>query len=388
MKVGYARLALVVPPGTRLGGYAARPGPSTGVLDELQAHVVTVGDAFAWVVLDMPFVHSGLAKAVAARVPGLASANVWVSATHTHAGPETLEGVPAIPAPPRGEDVRITLRRLRLAGVGGQRSGARPRRTVPVDLLSFEARDGRLVGLLAVVPIHPTVLPADNLLASADLVGSIRRALAARLDGAWIVVATGAAGDVSTRPHRREQTPGECDRLGALTADAVVRGLRSAPLITVDGPGVEVRSARLTLPAKPVASPDLVRRLAARLDRARAHGEPVAVRTAFTALQAAELAQSEPPPSAEPVCTVSTVRIGGLSLVALGAEPYLDLATQLGQRLNHPAVLVGYTNGYLGYLPVRAAYRRADYEVLRSPVAAGSAERVLQVATSLLGGSR
>lgn len=73
----------------------------------------------------------------------------------------------------------------------------------------------------------------------------------------------------------------------------------------------------------------------------------------------------------------------GLSLVRVGAEPYLDLGAQLDRLVDHPTVLIGYTNGYLGYLPVRTAYGRADYEVLRSPVAAGSAEHVVDRAAGL-----
>jgi len=378
VKVGHSSAVLPVPPGTRLGGYAARPGPSTGVLDELEVHTVVFGGGFVWTVVDAPFIHSG----PAAQVGG------WVSATHTHAGPEELDRLPSAPSDVPMREVRIGVRRLRLAGVGGQRSGRHPRRTVPVDVLSFDAPDGRLVGLLVVAPIHPTVLPADNLLVSADLTGSVRRALAARVDRAWVVVATGAAGDVSTRPHRREQTPAECDRLGSLVADAVVRALRRPARTTVDAADVDVRSTRLPLPAKPTGSPDVVQRLAARLDLVRRRGDPVAIRTAFTALQAAELARTEAPPVVEPVCTVSVARIGELRLVAIGAEPYLDLAERLERRLGRPTVLVGYTNGYLGYLPTRAAYQRLDYEVLRSPVAAGSAERILDIATSLTGGNQ
>ncbi|MFC0527442.1 hypothetical protein [Phytohabitans kaempferiae] len=411
VRVGHASAALDVPLGSPLGGYAARPGPATGTLDRLEAHALTIhsgGRRLAWVVLDTPYAHADLAAAVAALLPGT---DVWVSATHTHAGPET-SCLPASPVTPERwlaeippvaaaaveaataaeRDVRLSLHRQRLAGVGGQRSGARPRRTVPVDVLRFEHADsGGLAGLLVVLPVHPTVMPADNLLVSADLSGAVRRALAARLGpGTFAVVATGAAGDISTRPHRHAQTPAECDRLGGLVADAVVRGLRRPPRATAAGP-LTVARERLALPPKPAtATPELARRLERRLERARRAGDAVAVRTAWTALQAAQLAQLEPA-LADPACAISVVRLaaepgvagGGLSLVGLGAEPYLDLAARLDGLVDHPTVLIGYTNGYLGYLPVRGAYRRPDYEVLRSPVAAGSAERVVDRAAEL-----
>jgi neutral ceramidase len=401
MRVGHASAALTVPVGSALGGYAARPGPATGTLDALEVHAVTVhsgGRRLAWVVLDTPYVHGDLAAAVAALLPGY---DVWVSATHTHAGPET-SCLPAAQRTPAGwlaevppvaagtvraavaaeRDARLGLHRQRLAGVGGQRSGPRPRRTVPVDVLRFDGPAG-LAGVVVVLPVHPTVLPADNRLVSADLSGAVRRALAGRLGpDAFAVVATGAAGDVSTRPHRRAQTPAECDRLGALVADSVVRALGHPPRATAGGV-LSLRRERLALrPKPPTATPDLVRRLAHRLERARAEGDAVATRTAWTALQAAELALTEPA-RADPTCAVSVARLGGLSLVGLGAEPYLDLGAQLDRLVDHATVLIGYTNGYLGYLPVRAAYRRADYEVLRSPVAAGSAEHVIDRAAAL-----
>ena len=403
MRVGHAAVELPVPVGTPLGGYAARTGPSTGTRDPLQVCVLAL-DGLTWVVADLPYVHEDLATAVTARVPG----TVWVSATHTHSGPETsclpsapttppawltavadAAGVAAGAATTGGREVRLELRRTRLSDVGGQRSGARPRRTVPVDTLSFVDDDGSLAGLVVVLPVHPTVLGADNLRVSGDLAGAARRALAART-GAWVVVATGAAGDVSTRPHRRAQTPEECERLGGLVADAVLRGLARPPRAVVPpGTPVVTGDARVPLAAKPPpGSPELIARLEARLARARRGGSPVAERTAYTALQAAQLAAAAPAPPPDPACAVAVAGIGPVSLVALGAEPYLALAERLDARLDAAAVLVGYTNGYLGYLPTRAAYRRSDYEVLRSPVAAGSAEEVLDRAARLAAGTR
>ncbi|MDF5757657.1 hypothetical protein [Spongiactinospora sp. TRM90649] len=401
MRSGYGRSALPVPAGTVLGGYANRAGASTGTLDELEVSAVTLG-RLAWVVADLPYVNADLAEAVRRAVRREAPGHdVWVSATHTHSAPDTAcPGHPvdtparwpaevpaaaaeAVRAALAGErDVELSVRRGRLSGVGGQRSGVRPRRTVPVDVLSFDLPDGGRSGVLVVLPVHPTVLGADNLLVSADLTGAVRRALAGRLGGAWVVVATGAAGDVSTRPHRREQTPMEVERLGALVAASVVRRLREPARLTVPGDAaMSVRYERVALqPKSPEAPP--TGPLRERLREAERDGDPVLVRTAWTALQAAQLAAEHPPP-ADLSCAVSVARLGPLTLVSMGAEPYLDLAARLDRAVDGPAVLIGYTNDYLGYLPVRAAYRHPEYEVLRSPAAPGGAERVLASATRL-----
>ena len=417
LRVGHGVAPLPVAPGAPLGGYAARPGPATGVLDELEVAAVSLaaGDRrLIWVVSDLPCVNSDLAgavrDAVAAAVPDADPEDVWLSATHTHAAPETgcqpggaPTPVPWLAAVPRAaataaaiavaaeQPSTVEVRREPLDGVGGQRSGADPVRTVPLDILSFPAPDGTLHGTVVILPVHPTVLSADNLLVSADLTGAVRRALADAVAPAWVMVATGAAGDVSTRPHRREQTPAECDRLGRLVADAVVRGLR-APARAALGGDTELRVSRERVPVAPKPPPDpaMVPRLEDKLRQVEATGDPVATRTAYTALQAARLAAAEPVPPADLSCVVSVARLGRLALVGLGAEPFLDLAARLDNAATAAGgaavrtILIGYTNGYLGYLPVRGAYQRTDYEVLRSPVAAGGAENVLDRAAALV----
>ncbi|WP_232665740.1 hypothetical protein [Pseudonocardia sp. TRM90224] len=398
--MGFAAVGLDVPAGTPLGGYAARTGPSTGVLDALEVAAVSVQagtERLIWIVADLPCVNVDLVAAVREIVGVLdIGGHVWVSATHTHAGPETgcapggsvtpepwLERVTeaATEAATRAVAAErastVELRRVRLSGVGGQRSGARPRRTVPVDVLSVQV-EGRTAGVVAVLPVHPTVLDAGNRQVSADLTGATRHALTAALPGAWAVVATGAAGDVSTRPHRKEQTARECARLGALAAATIAGALRRPPDLEVAAGELHVGSSSIALEPKPAEAAPLDE-LRAALAATERVGDPVAVRTAYTALQAAELAESAELVPAELSCAVAAASLGPLRLLALGAEPYLELSERAA-----PAVLLGYTNGYVGYLPTRAAYRRPDYEVLRTPVAAGGAELALAAAADLI----
>jgi neutral ceramidase len=409
LAVGYGVAELPVPAGTELGGYADRPGPSTGVLDALQIAVLSIrshGGRFVWVVADLPCVNTDLAAAVRAavrtQVPEVPAEVVWVSATHTHAGPETgcspggaatptawLSAVPTAAARAAAAAVAtevpgtLQLRRLRLTGVGGQRSGARPRRTVPVELISVHRGAQRPAGVLVVLPVHPTVLAAENRLVSADLAGATRRAIGAHpaFAGAFATVVTGAAGDVSTRPHRRSQTPAECERLGSVVADAAAAAMLRPPELVVAAGRLRTASTTVRLDPRPPAAPPLGE-LAAALAAAERRGDPVGTRTAYTALQAARLAdgaarQEERLRAVE--CAVGTMALGPLRLLAMGAEPYLALA-----RAAVPAVLVGYTNGYLGYLPTHDAYRRPTYEVLRTPVARGGAERALAAGLALL----
>lgn len=398
--VGHATVALDVPDGTRLGGYADREGGASGSLDPLEVAVVTIASGtrrFVWAVADLPCVTADLTaatrSAVVDAVPSSAPEVVWLSATHSHAGPDTgcRPGDGPTPAPwdtvvpaavstaasdaVRAETpARLVVRHGELADVAGQRSGPRPRRSVPFSVI--EVRDEeRTHGLVVVLPVHPTVLDAGNRATSADLPGAVRRALGTSLGSAWCVVATGAAGDVSTRPHRRAQTPAELRRLGELVASQVEGLLAVPPDAVVAGGPVAATCARVavaprtdTEPPEPLA--ELERRIAELPE-----GSPER-RTAYTRWQGARLADRARSVR-DPRCAVSAVSVGDLRIGALGGEPFLDLAGDWRERAGRGGVLVGYTNGYLGYLPTADAYASPEYEVLISPCGPGAAEAAL-----------
>lgn len=189
------------------------------------------------------------------------------------------------------------------------------------------------------------------------------------------MVATGAAGDVSTRLHRRSQTPGELAWLGELAAGQLVN-LLATDGVAVSGSLGGAASPALPLPAR-TDPPEAIELHRARLVAARTGGDPFVVREAETALQGAELGISRRTPA--PRLAVSVLRIGDFTLVGLGGEPYLDLADLLPPN----SVLVGYTGGYLGYLPTRSAYAMPTYEVNMTPVAPGGAELALEEALRL-----
>ncbi len=374
-----------------MAGYVARSGAVSGELHPLEVGAVAfVGSDRAAVVCvaDLLQVDDDVAvtarEAVAATV-GTSPDLVWVCATHTHAGPVPSEVVDALvsacvssarSAVAAAQPARVTLHRGELHDVGGQRTGTDRRTTVPVDVLRIGDASGSPVGVVGVVPVHPTVLGADNTLVSPDLPGAVRRSLAPDL---WSLVATGAAGDVSTRPHRREQTPAEVDRLGAVTAACLLDAVSSPPVAeATDVVGGRVERVSLT-PADPDASFRRGAVAAARraLAAAESAGDPGRVRDATVALQGAELAAGVAATTPVP-CATAYLDLGGVRLLGLGGEPFLDLAP------GGSDVLVGYANGYAGYLPTRAAFDAAaadpdhpEYEVLISRVAPGQPEHAL-----------
>ncbi|MEU4324313.1 hypothetical protein [Nonomuraea dietziae] len=443
MSVGYGRAGLAVPEGTPMGGYLDRQGPSAGTLDPLEVSAVTWSDGerrFALAVADLVCVNDDLAE----RAREAAGCELWLAATHTHAGPETRCVPGGGPTPEQwldlvAEAVRTAVHRavdserpsegvaLRgdLRGVGADRSRPQAEAVVPLDVIAV--RDGGLAGVVVVLPVHPTVLPAANLLVSADLAGAVRRALKERLGpGVWVVVATGAAGDISTRHTRRGQDAAELDRLGAVVADRCLDLLTESARadsgepdwggansgggdsgggdsgVHSGGPGrggegagravgrrvwaagsrVGTARRRIALARAAVAAD--AESLAADLERAEAAGDPVSARLARSRVEGLR-ARHTPAAEAGPIdAEVGVARVGGLALVGLPGEPFLAVADQIAEAAPCPTVVLGYVNGYPGYLPTADAYRRTEYEVLASQVAEGSAEQLAATALALL----
>lgn len=384
-----------------LGGYADRAGPGSGVADPLEVHVVTVTDGtrrFALVVLDVVCVNVDLAEAVAEALRDVD--DVWVCATHTHSGPETGCQPRGATTPPPWVSVctAVAVRATRdavlaevpgsltagvssvsdVASVRSRLSGAR---AVPVDVVSFHTAAG-LGGLLVVLPVHPTVLPAASTLVSADLTGSVRRALADRAP--WVVVATGAAGDISTRGVRQGADLLECDRLGRVVASQLTVPAPAAPAasdaVWAGAVDLAVAPALATQDHCRCSGLELNQGSLDRFCRCQlttSNRSPALSRQEETLRQAERLAVR----STEPLsATVRAARLGDVDLIGLPGEPFLELRARTGH-----ALLLGYVGGYLGYLPTREAFAgEPTYETVISPVAVGESERLVDTAVELL----
>lgn len=101
-------------------------------------------------------------------------------------------------------------------------------------------------------------------------------------------------------------------------------------------------------------------------------------------LQAAQRETTLAPDEQLPTLSVSVSFLGELALIAVPAELYHQSGSQMKRAGRYPVLLLGYTNGYVGYLPTRTAYAAMDYEALVSPFAPGSGEHLAHVLEQLL----
>ncbi len=396
MRMGHGAVILPVADGTPMGGYADRNGPSQGRIDDLQVRALVCvdgsGATFALVVADVVCINADLVADCVAVLRTMGVTEAWISATHTHSGPETgcRPGGGVTPDPWRQvlKDAIVAAARLALAAmvpalatthpcvvprVAGIRSSPSSLIDIPLDVVAVRGVDQKLVGLLVSVPIHSTVLPATNVAVSADLIGGIRTHLE-QTTGVWVVVTAGAAGDISTRPGRRDQTVSELGRLSSQIGQRVVRAL-AWPGREVIGIADRISVRRRTFPAPVMPSADRQALLASAVAALNADDSDSS-RSHDTLRQALGMS-GELGVSGEVVIPLAVVRLGTLVMCAVPGEPFLAAAQHLRLRSHAATVLFGYTNGYWGYLPTADRFATASYEVLISPFAQGTVERII-----------
>jgi hypothetical protein len=405
---GAAATRFPVEPGTPLGGYVARTGPATGTLDPLEIGALSLvagEDELVIVAADVVAVDEALTRQVA-RSAGISRDALLLAASHTHSGPA---GISARLHPASEEQIDHALRRRFVAACAEVITGARARRMPaqvaigqaetrglaanrndpagPADptLTAVDVRTSGGSRIAAIVhwACHPTALGADNLLVSADFPGAMRRGLRGRLGTPELPVLylNGAAGDVSTRFTRQDQSPAEVDRLGEALAEAAGAALDDAePVVARIGHA----TATLRLPGWRADA------IAAATERAGPDEmslNPAAARQAVTRAQGlamlTALAESDCRPQWKTL-RLDAWRLGGWRVAAVPGELTADLGMAVRDSEGEAALVVGYAGGYAGYLADRAAYEAGAYEALASWFGPGAGERTAEAAIGLL----
>jgi hypothetical protein len=247
-----------------------------------------------------------------------------------------------------------------------------------LSVLAARRPNGELVAAIVHFACHPTVLSAENRLISADFVGPLRRE-ASRVLGANGVAlfVNGAAGDVSTRFVRHGQDFAEAERIGAALGRTTRQALADARLL--DGP---IAYGRRSVPLPPRALEQLS-------GESNGVGESEAERRKReTKAQGAALLRKLIAAGEGAVPTSLDLELwtlGELALIAVPGELFASLGARIVAATYGPALIVGYANGYVGYLADEEAHAKGTYEALASPFAADAGERVVEAAIALVG---
>jgi hypothetical protein len=388
---------------------------AVGVLDELRIGALVLqheGTHFVLVAADVAAADASLAGEVAAAT-GLERAELALCASHTHSGPAGVVArfhpadVDRLDRNLRSHFVAIAAEAVANARTGMERvdlllgiadtEGVAANRNDPsgpsdprLTVLATRRGDGSLQGVLCHFACHPTILGANNRLVSADFPGALREALKVAVDrdgrAPVVLFANGAAGDVSTRFTRHAQDAGEVSRVGAVLATAAVRALDNASPRT--GPIRYGRTTvRLSRRARHPANSSVVAARVGSDDEAPGPLSPAQRRVAETRAQGAAMLKSLariPDAVVLDELALEAWALGDVALVAVPGELFASLGSRIGSASGGTTLILGYTNGYVGYLTDIAAHEAQTYEALASPFDSEVGEHVADAATALV----
>lgn len=394
---GAASAEIAIRPGTPMAGYMARTGPSEGTHDPLTASAFVIksdGHLFALIAVDLLGVDRELVDEIA-RDAGIDAGAIALAASHTHSGPAGViarihpaEHGAVDPllrrkvvatcaqlvrsAMTRMEPAEVSFGTADAAGIAANRNDPHGPFDPTVRVIQATGLTGTPIATVVSFACHPTILPAESRLISAEFPGAMRRAL--RLPGQVLYV-NGAAGDVSTRYTRQSQDVAEVERVGRALAEAARTAIATArPIEGELGRGV----VQINLPVRSSSDVEAAGEMALLAESRLATGDLTAaeVRIEQTRLQGtimlerlAETGMAHVAPSVE----IPWWRLGDLRLIGIPGELFASLGAEVIEALPD-SLLLGYTNGYVGYLPDRAAYAAGLYEALASPYAEGVGE--------------
>lgn len=389
LQAGVARTEITPPPGLDLTGYIARQNPSTGVRDPLYARALVLDDGRRQIALiscdllgfDREFVADTRTRIeLATAIPG---PQVMLAATHTHAGPATMflrgcgDQDPGYIAQLQerladlAHQAQTALQPATLAvGKGSSVAGVHNRRTPgdmidpAVEVLRVDDHSGAPLAVVVNYACHPTCLPAENSLISADYPGRVCSQVEAAIDAVCLFL-TGAIGDVG--PIQRGDA---ClEEIGQAVADQVLAVL---PVCTpLADPRLDTEGDTLALPLSPLPRrrellTDRERYLQQALD-AEARGQPVQARIARAMADWTErILGLEPEGRRQKVvyAELETLHLGKLTLVGVPGELFVELGLQIkAAGRDAPVMVVGFANDNVGYIPARRAYPQGGYEI-------------------------
>jgi hypothetical protein len=363
-EAGAAKVDITPPPGYPMWGYASRKDrPCEGVRDPLHARAIVLkaGDTkIALVSLDLGRAptRDSMSRIRAALKPD-EFAEVFLVASHTHHGP-ILEldtwpkaGKPYI----RDLEEKLvgvirtadTLRRPARYGVGAtelpwNRNRQSKRKDAPTDreiqVLRVEDLSGRPIAHAVNFAAHPTMLPAELMMFSADFPGAMAKHVEADT-GVPCLFLQGAAGDLSPKPPDGVKGP---DEFGKRLAEAV---LALAKEIQPTGKGNELVVRREEFGFKCV------------IDVKNPFVREALNRAFFPELIG--FFETEYATGVRPMLTTAVLD-GSVGFVGVSGEFFSDHSLSLKRRARLPHLFfLGYCNDYHQYFPTIQAVSEGGY---------------------------
>jgi neutral ceramidase len=437
VRVGVAEADITPPMGVPMAGYYHARG-ADGVLDRLFSKAMVIesgGERAAFVVLDLIGVTRGItdsARSMIEKTTGIKADHVMISATHAHTGPElanpekrgssetggarqiAVDYTEALPskitesvrlanerlqpaqisvANGRCEDLTFNRRFFMSDGSVGWNPGKRNPNIVmpagpsdPVVGLLYIEKPGvsgptQSIATYVNFAMHPDTCGGSKI--SADWPGALSRVLAGYHGSNHItLVGNGACGNLNhldTSWGWSQGTAIEQHRIATILGASVFQAYKNLTPVTSGSLRARSEIVELGLPEITPAQIDEARKVVSKTENDRGSNFMKLVRS----YRALDIARREGQPFRVEVQVIALGR--DVAWVSLPGEVFVELGLAIKQRSPFAHTLVvELANDNIGYIPDRRSYAEGNYEPESARCAAGSGEKLVETAVSLL----
>lgn len=405
LHAGIAEVNVTPPIGCELSGFGMRWHGSVGIHDELFAKALVLDDGerkTAIVTSD----NLGLALDTVAEIRRLVHAQVGIppeavilNSSHTHSGPSTLslrffeprddgyvamfirKVVGAITYAANNmvevrwgsarEPVQIGINRREMTKDRGMILGKNPAGPIApyVDVLRIDRMDGSPLAVLFSHAAHPVSQGGNNYLISADYPGYAMRVVKALMgEGVGAMFAQGCCGNINSLEFGA--TWDATQRLGTILGAATVKCAEQIQTHPGGRLAMISRIIQMPLERQPTveeAQAEVASAIAALEKVKLSQPNRAQLRMAQDLLEVAQgrLALAHEGDRDRVVhFELHAIALDDLVFFGMPGEIFVDYALHIDQHspFRHNIIL-GYTNGYLGYVPTAYAYPEGGYEV-------------------------
>ena len=394
LKAGTAAIDITPPVGVELCGYGVYlERRSTGVLDPLRARALVLecgGVQIAIVSCDLIALMDRTvaeARRLIEGETGIPGEHVLLGCSHTHAGPVTVElrgwGEPepeyvailpkylagVVSAAAKAlQPARIGAAVSELPGMGVNRvEGDQGPLDTGVSVLRVESAAGAPLATVYCLSAHGVSHLPTNTLISADWIG-VASGLIEQMVGGQALFLQGSCGDVNPALVHT----GRYVEAGTLAGERVARlvgGIKCGDEVAIE---VATRQVALPLNVTPVAELEQAagearERLASLSPEPETFSERAMARFELDWALAAIAMHRRGAPR-ELWSELQAIRLGDALILAHGGELFCEFGLELKRRFApRPTFVVGYANGFVGYIPDPEDFARGGYAAAMVP---------------------
>ena len=384
-----------------MGGYGMRRQKSEGVLDELKCTAVLLEideKPIVFCDVEILMITSEIVTAVKEKLElefGVYPEMVTIATTHTHAGPEIRsERLPmfdeetddgfwrsyldflkekiydTIAACFEKElvEVEAWYRTVSIEGLYGNRNGIGKPEDKDVTLIVF-THENSVEAAIVNISCHPTVLGAQNLQISSDLLGYISRGVKERL-GVYPLMMQGASGDMSNRNYRQGHDAQELTRTGEGILSQLFASEELAPL-SLKEPYVEGYHWETSYPVDKVALKTLQAQIRQQMSTEENYDKHKILLSSDYAIDL-KLKKEE----INAKFDAAVIRLGDVEICKQPGEMFSRFGMKIKAASKAKLPLIwGYCDDYGGYLADEGEYGKT-YESIMSPMPKGATEEI------------